>query len=380
MIRKTFGCFALSLLPLFSTAQVLMDDVSEEELKAAFQYDCDQIENWGDPGQTCLSARYQQWNAMGGYSDGYAKSWAEPMVLAYRTKLAEEKRKLEAIAEAERKAEAARIAEEERIAAITAREQQTKIETEEALNEFSQAADPELTCDLLSPPLENDEDFVRSISGTDEYGILSNVPYLSLGNSTRACIADPCSYRCKVIFDWQLDPSSAGVALDALVDSRLAAAAAERAAQQARQEAEAARLEAERLAEEEKYTIGVEEIKRQMTTKVQKNWVSTQVSNWIVTFTARLEGWADTAYKFKGTISCFDEWDDKLGSSAEVVGILSPYDEDAARQMFGSLAPKDAKYTTTLGADFNQLEAKMDSSDVNRIESCTFRGLKIKEA
>ena len=63
-----------------------------------------------------------------------------------------------------------------------------------------------------------------------------------------------------------------------------------------------------------------------------------------------------------------------------MVGNLWPYDEDAARQMLGSLAPKDAKYTPTLGADFNQLEARMDSSDVNRIESCTFRGLKIKEA
>lgn len=286
MMRKIFVCFALSLLPLFSLAQVLMDDVSEEELKAAFQHDCDQVVNWGDPSQTCLSARYQQWNAMGGYSDGYAKSWAEPMVLAYRTELAEANRKLEAIAEAERQAEAARIAEEERIAAITAREQQTKIETEEALKEFSLAADPELTCDLLSPPLENDEDFVRSISGSDEYGIPSNVPYLSLGNSTRACIADPCSYRCKVIFDWQLDPSSARVALDALVDSRLAAASAERAAQQAKQEAEAARLEAEKAAAEEekrKQAALIASIDQQMIEQASSGDVLAQFANYIAT-------------------------------------------------------------------------------------------------
>ena len=58
----------------------------------------------------------------------------------------------------------------------------------------------------------------------------------------------------------------------------------------------------------------------------------------------------------RGPVSC----DSKSRRSAEVVGNFWRYDEDAGIQMLGSLAPKDAKYTNTLGADFNQLEAKLD--------------------
>jgi hypothetical protein len=87
---------------------------------------------------------------------------------------------------------------------------------------------------------------------------------------------------------------------------------------------------------------------------------------------------SDADYKFKGDMSCFDGWGDRVGRPTEVQGAVI---FDSSGQLdFSFNLSAEPKAGTWLSVTANQLEMGVQSTDIREVVKCQFDDLRIKRA
>ena len=100
---------------------------------------------------------------------------------------------------------------------------------------------------------------------------------------------------------------------------------------------------------------------------------------WEILFIAQLKGMrSDADYKFKGDMTCSDDWGDKVGNRTEVTGTVV-FDTSGVID-FSFTMNEEMKAGTWVIVTLNQLDLGVKSTDMTKVDSCTFSGLRIKSA
>ena len=125
--------------------------------------------------------------------------------------------------------------------------------------------------------------------------------------------------------------------------------------------------------------IGQEDIEDALSSRVDGRLREDNGISWELGFVADFKGVRpDADYKFKGDMSCFDEWDDRVGKRTEVQG--SVIFDPSGQMDFSFNLSAEPKAGTWLYVSVNQLEMGMQSTDIREVAGCQFDDLRIKKA
>ena len=100
---------------------------------------------------------------------------------------------------------------------------------------------------------------------------------------------------------------------------------------------------------------------------------------WEISFITEIKGVrSDASYKFKGVMTCSDDWGDKVGNRTEVEGTVV-FDDTGAMDL-GFNMNFEPMAGTWVMVTLSQLDMGVQSTDMKKVDSCAFTRVKIKNA